>query len=512
MAPIGVQDAYHQDKETDLAAACAELGVPLTINTATSSSIEEIATAGRPQAPRWFQLYWPRDSDITVSLLRRAREVGCGVLVVTLDTFTMAWRPLDLDLGFLPFPLGQGNAIGFSDPVFRRKFAERTAGGTTEDKVVEASAQWIADVFSGVAHSWEDLTFLREHWDGSITHLITGGSGFIAIHLVNQLLGAGYVVHATVRSLNNVPKTQPLRRLQEKYPGKLELFEADLLKPGSFESAMQGCSVVHHVASPFLMAEKIRDGQQEMVEPALHGTRNVLNSVNGTESVKKVVLTSTIGSIFGDYIDVRSMKDNILYESYFNESSSATHNPYHYSNVLAEKEAWKIQKAQSRWNMVVICPGLVLGPSLTAGSDSGSLFLLDELFSGQLWFGVPDVNFCTVDVREIATAHIRAAENQSASGRYIVTDKEMTSFIDISKLVRPLAKRPWTLPGHILPTLLVRILGPFFGLSQKWMRANLGIRFSVDNERSIKELGVLYRPLAETLDDHYKSWVAQNGK
>ncbi|KAL5610597.1 hypothetical protein FOBRF1_006714 [Fusarium oxysporum] len=241
------------------------------------------------------------------------------------------------------------------------------------------------------------------------------------------------------------------------------------------------------------MAKKIRDGQKEMVEPALHGTRNVLNSVNGTESVKKVVLTSTIGAIFGDYIDVRSMKDNILHESYYNESSSATHNPYHYSKVLTEKEAWKIQKAPSRWSMVVICPGLVLGP-------------------GQLWFGVPDFNFCTVDVREIATAHIRAAENQSASERYIVTDKEMTSFIDISKLVRPLAKRSWTLPGHILPTLLVRIVGPFFCLSQKWMRTNLGIRFSVDNERSIKELGVLYRPLAETLTDHYKSWVAQNGE
>jgi dihydroflavonol-4-reductase len=206
------------------------------------------------------------------------------------------------------------------------------------------------------------------------------------------------------------------------------------------------------------------------------------------------------------------MRDNILHESYFNESSSVEHNPYHYSKVIAEKEAWKIQEAQSRWSMVVICPGLVLGPSLTAGSASGSLFLLDELFSGQLWFGVPDLSFCTVDVREVATAHIRAAENESTRGRYIVADKEMTSFVDISKLVRPLAKRQWTLPRHILPTLLVRIVGPFFGLTQKWIQANLGIRFSIDNERSIKELGVLYRPLSETLHDHYKSWVAQNGE
>lgn len=205
------------------------------------------------------------------------------------------------------------------------------------------------------------------------------------------------------------------------------------------------------------------------------------------------------------------MKDNILHESYFNESSSATHNPYHYSKVLAEKEAWKIQKSQSRWDMVAICPGLVLGPSLTTGSYSGSLFLLDELFSGQLWFGVPDLSFCIVDVREVVTAQIKAAEIASASGRYIICQKEMTTFLDISNDVRSHANS-WTLPRHVLPNVLVRVVGPLFGLTRKWIRANLGVRFSVDNKRGIKELGVSYRPLTETLDDHYKSWVAQKGK
>nr|RBR02306.1 hypothetical protein FVER53263_10141 [Fusarium verticillioides] len=252
----------------------------------------------------------------------------------------------------------------------------------------------------------------------SDTHMVTGGSGFIAIHLVNQLLQAGYNVHTTVRDLTNTRKVQPLRDLQEKYPGKLDLFEADLLKPGSFEPAIKDCSVVHHVASPFLMAEKIKDGQKDMVDPALQGTRNVLNSVNSTETVKRVVLTSTIGAIFGDYIDVKSMKDSILAESYFNESSSVAHNPYHYSKVVAEKEAWKIQKAQSRWDMVAICPGLVLGPSLTAGSDSGSLFLLDELFSGQLWFGVPDLSFCTVDSLAAEKAERERAERDHDEKRH----------------------------------------------------------------------------------------------
>ena len=130
-----------------------------------------------------------------------------------------------------------------------------------------------------------------------------------------------------------------------------------------------------------------------------------------------VLTPNLVGAIFGDYIDVMNMKDHTLHESYFNESSSVTHNPYHYSKVLAEKEAWKIQKAQTRWDMVAICPGLVLEPSLTSGSDSGSLFLLDELFSGQLWFGVPKLSFCTVDVREVLLhTSTRQRRRQQAGG------------------------------------------------------------------------------------------------
>ena len=131
----------------------------------------------------------------------------------------------------------------------------------------------------------------------ALPQLVTGGSGFVALELVQQLLESGHIVHTTVRSLKNPGKTKPLKALQVKHEGKLNLFEADLLKPGSFAAAMAGCSVVYHVASPFRVPEKIKDGQKEMVEPALEGTRNVLQSVNQTESVKRVVFTST--SMFG---------------------------------------------------------------------------------------------------------------------------------------------------------------------------------------------------------------------
>lgn len=72
--------------------------------------------------------------------------------------------------------------------------------------------------------------------------------------------------------------------------------------------------------------------------------------------------------------------------------------------------------------------------------------------------------------------------------------------------MRHLAGSPWWMPRHQIPNLVVRIIGPLFGLSQKWMKLNLGVRFEADNARSIEELGVTYRPLEETLRDHYSSW------
>jgi nucleoside-diphosphate-sugar epimerase len=340
------------------------------------------------------------------------------------------------------------------------------------------------------------------------TVLVTGGSGFVASHLIEQLLVLGDLVHTTVRSFANKTKIQPLQAMQQRYPDRLRLFEADLLKIGSFNDAMAGCSIVHHVASPFMLPEKIKDGQRQMLEPALQGTRNVLQSVNHTESVRRVVFISTVGAIFGDYIDVLSMKDKTLAEMYFNTTSTIENNPYHYSKVMAEREAWRLCEAQTRWSMVTINPGLILGPSLTPTSESGSLFLLDEMMKGYFFYGMPNLSLTTVDVREVAFAQIKAAQTPEAHGRYILAEKQMISFVDIAKILRTVHKRPYLLPTHQVPDWLVKLIGPFFGLTQEYIRNHLGIRFAVDNHRSLDELGVVYRPIQETLTDHYRSWAS----
>lgn len=161
LAPVGVQSIVHPDAELATARAAAALGLPMILSTAASRTIEEVAEASG-DGPRWFQLYWPADSDVTASILNRAKKAGYTTLVVTLDTWTLAWRPRDLDSAYLPFLKGEGLATPLSDPAFRALLEK-----APEDDMPSAILRWVS-LFTGTDHSWDQLPFLREHWDGPI--------------------------------------------------------------------------------------------------------------------------------------------------------------------------------------------------------------------------------------------------------------------------------------------------------------------------------------------------------
>ncbi|KAH6629688.1 cinnamoyl-CoA reductase [Boeremia exigua] len=340
------------------------------------------------------------------------------------------------------------------------------------------------------------------------TALVTGGSGFIGMYVVKMLLEHGHNVHTTVRSLTNPDKCKPLLDLQVEYPNKLTLFEADLMRDGSFFSAMRGCNIVYHVASPFLVPQQIKDGMKDCVEPALNGTRNVLQSVDKTSSVKRVILTSSIAAVYGDSIEVLKMDNSTLSEKYWNETSSASNNPYSYSKVVAEREAWKICDVQTRWDLVVINPGLVVGPSLSPDSTSGSLYMLEAMYRGENKMGTPELHYPVADVLDVAEAHVRAGENINAKGRYIVASERSLSLLDMANYVRPVHKQPKLLPTRNLPKLMVYAAAPFIGVSMKWVSGNIGIGYNVDRSRSVEELGITYHPLEKVFRDHYAAWAA----
>jgi lactate 2-monooxygenase len=156
LAPVGVQSIVHPDAEVAVARAAAATGVPMVLSTASSRSIEEVAEA-QGDAPRWFQLYWPRDRDLAASLLGRAERAGYGAIVVTLDTWMLAWRPRDLELAYLPFLQGEGIANYLSDPVFRAALPAPPA----ED--MAGAVRHFLTVFSDPSVTWAGLSFLREN-------------------------------------------------------------------------------------------------------------------------------------------------------------------------------------------------------------------------------------------------------------------------------------------------------------------------------------------------------------
>jgi lactate 2-monooxygenase len=161
LAPVGVQSILHADGELATARAAAALGVPMVMSTASSYSIEDVAEASG-DGPRWFQLYRPNDDAVCASVLDRARKAGFSVLVVTLDTWTLGWRPTDLDRAYLPFIRGIGTAVPFSDPAFRAGL-----DSPPEEDLTPAVLKWVP-MFTGTDRTWDDLPFLREHWDGPI--------------------------------------------------------------------------------------------------------------------------------------------------------------------------------------------------------------------------------------------------------------------------------------------------------------------------------------------------------
>jgi len=161
VAPVGVQSIVHPDAESATARAAASIGLPFVLSTASSTGIEDVAAAGG-DGPRWFQLYWPGDADVCASLLDRAKNAGYTALVVTLDTWTLAWRPSDLDQAYLPFLKGEGCAVPFTDPVFRGLLEK-----TPEEDPNMAILRWIG-MLTGTDRTWDQLPFLREHWDGLI--------------------------------------------------------------------------------------------------------------------------------------------------------------------------------------------------------------------------------------------------------------------------------------------------------------------------------------------------------
>lgn len=332
--------------------------------------------------------------------------------------------------------------------------------------------------------------------DTSKPVLVTGATGYVAGMLVKKLLENGIHVHAAVRDPENNEKLKYLNETAEKAPGQISYFKADLLQDGSYDDAMKDCELVFHTASPFTL--NVDDPQRDLVDPAVEGTRNVLESANRTESVKRVVVTSSCVAIIGDNKDIVDYPNGTATEEHWNETSSVDHNPYPHSKVAAEKAAWEIASKQNRWQLVTVNPSLVVGPGLNPHATSESFNIIKQLSDGTMAQGVPEFSIAAVDVRDVADVHYEAGFNPDAEGRYISSAKRF-GLLEMSELLRKEFGEKYPFPKKKVPKLLLWLIAPKAGFSRKWVWRNIGYPFSVDNAKSREKLGIEYRPVEDAV-------------
>jgi nucleoside-diphosphate-sugar epimerase len=329
------------------------------------------------------------------------------------------------------------------------------------------------------------------------TILVTGGTGYIGSWVVKGLLEKGHTVRLTVRKKNKKEKYQFLTNIAKKNEGSLEIWEADLLISGSFDKAAIGCDSIAHIASPFIL--NVKNAQLDLVDPAVKGTINVLDAANKSNSIKKVVLTSSIAAILGDNIDMKNQNLTSFTEEHFNTSSSLGHQPYSYSKVQAEKKAWEMAKEQSSWELIVLNPSFVMGPSLTSITQSESLKFMTDMLSGKFKMGIAELYMGYVDARDVAKAHIFCLENK-AEGRHILSER-VIDMLSYANIIRAHYGNIYKLPKSNNPKWLVSLIGGLFGLSRKFVKNNIGIPLQLDTSKSIDKLNLNYIPLEQTVKD-----------
>ncbi|KZV95993.1 FMN-dependent alpha-hydroxy acid dehydrogenase [Exidia glandulosa HHB12029] len=185
-SPVGAQGIFHEDGDLASARAAGKLGIPFSMSTVASRSIGQVAEACGT-GPRWFQLYWPESDELTASILSRAEAAGFDVLLLTLDTMRVGWRPRDLNSAYVPMAHGYSAQVFTADPVFMAKNnlppteehapfpynphevdAAYLSGDPAIKQRVDLSLHVISQMTNGVFRSWEDMAFVRKTWKGPL--------------------------------------------------------------------------------------------------------------------------------------------------------------------------------------------------------------------------------------------------------------------------------------------------------------------------------------------------------
>jgi dihydroflavonol-4-reductase len=323
--------------------------------------------------------------------------------------------------------------------------------------------------------------------------LVTGGSGFVAMHVMLQLLEAGHDVRATLRStakeagVRSALQSAGCSRL-----GKLEFVIADLLSDDGWDEAVAGCEYVQHVASPY-SASNPKD-ENELIKPALEGTLRVLRAARRA-GVRRVVYTSSFAAIGYGHPD----RAQPLTEEDWSNLNGPDIQAYEKSKTFAERAAWDFIAAEGNgMELAVVNPSGIFGPALSS-DFAVSIDAVLNMLKGKMP-AVPKLFLGVVDVRDLADLHLRAMTDPAAAGqRFLGVAGKSICLMDMANILRDgmgdLGKR---VPKRELPNILTKVVGLFDG-SVKILVPSLGLKREASSEKARRVLGWSPRSTEEAI-------------
>uniref|UniRef100_A0A7S0GJ94 NAD-dependent epimerase/dehydratase domain-containing protein n=1 Tax=Proboscia inermis TaxID=420281 RepID=A0A7S0GJ94_9STRA len=338
--------------------------------------------------------------------------------------------------------------------------------------------------------------------------MVTGSTGYVGGVLVKQLLKAGLTVHCPVRDPTKESKLQHLKDLDGSE--KLKFFKADLLTKGSYLESMKGCSVVFHLAAPFITVVPKDKVQEVLLDPSIKGALNVLESANAESSIKRVVMTSSIAAIVTDGTDCEEAlkrTGKMCNEETWNESATETFSPYALSKTMAEKSAWAfMEENDCSYELAVCNPSFVLGPGVKVFEGSESYAFMKKMGDGT-YKKTPDISMAVVDVRDVARGHMAAGFLPSVTGERYILNGANTNILDMGKVIFE-AYPDYPLPSSRIPKWLIYCIAPLLGQTREYVSRSVGTNKDLDNAKSLRKLELgEYTPLAKTLNDMFKQCV-----
>ena len=286
------------------------------------------------------------------------------------------------------------------------------------------------------------------------TVLVTGGTGFIGLHCLQQLLDKGYKVRTTIRSESRKQEVLEAMKKHSSNCENLEFYIADLLKDDGWKEAVEGSKYVLHVASPFFLGEP--ENEDVFIKPAVEGTLRVLKACADAD-VQKVVLTSSFAAVGYGHPREKEVYTEEDWSSVDGEISA-----YAKSKTLAEKAAWEFVEnleESKKFDLTVINPVAVTGPMLTSDIGSSNDFLL-KLISGSMP-ACPKIHMGYIDVRDVAKAHIFSMTEEKTNGERIIVSENEMFFAEVGKTLNEAGFKKS--PTKELPNFLVKIMSFFVG-------------------------------------------------